>query len=256
MRILSCGVFHALTPLNTQTKKRISNAFELELYTENGGRSYIDGYEYPHHGAHCILSKPGSVRFSVGEIHCQYVHFTADKDDTASLMAIPTYIPFSCPEAQAAILEAFAALLSAAAAAPPQHLQTAAQIYRIAALLAAQSTATLPRSAAIPQFAAIAQVKAYIEEHYPQHITLEMLGEMTFLSKNYLRQKFTEVMGVSPQAYLTYIRVLHAAEYLHTGKSASETAGICGFSNQSHMILAFKRQYGKTPQEWLRGFSG
>ncbi len=259
MHILSCGVFHAQTPLNTEsTRKRIANAFELELYTEDGGRSYINGYEYPHNGVHCIFSKPGAVRFSVGKIHCQYVHFSADEEDTASLMAIPTYIPLATlPEMQTTIRKAFDALLRAAAASPPQHLCAIAEIYRIAALLEAQSATSAPSpAAAVPQFAAIAQTKTYIEEHYSQRITLEMLGKLTFLSKNYIRLKFTEIMGVSPQAYLTYIRVLHAAEHLHNGKSASETAEACGFSNQSHMIRAFKKQYGKTPQEWLRGFSG
>lgn len=94
-------------------------------------------------------------------------------------------------------------------------------------------------------------VLAYVEEHYPEEMTIEQMAELCFYSKSYFMKFFKESMGVSFVAYLNDHRLEAAARLLHTSdENIIDIASRCGFDNLSYFNRSFKKKYGITPGKY------
>ena len=69
------------------------------------------------------------------------------------------------------------------------------------------------------------------------------------MSESSLCQYFKKVTGVTPNQYLTKIKLEKAQEMLKTA-SVTETAFNLGYQNISHFIMLFKNVYGITPKQY------
>jgi len=97
----------------------------------------------------------------------------------------------------------------------------------------------------------IYRVKEYIDTHYSTKLTLDMLSSQAFLSKNYFRKVFCEIMEMSPQEYITHVRVANAIKMIRSGQYAyKDIACMCGFESQSYMNYVIKKRTGKTPSKF------
>lgn len=94
----------------------------------------------------------------------------------------------------------------------------------------------------------IAQSRAYIEENYNDHITLEDVAAHVYLNKSYFSLFFKEKMGMNFRDYLRNYRIEKAVHLLtHTDMKTYEIAQAVGYSDSSHFIRAFKAVTGKKP---------
>lgn len=98
------------------------------------------------------------------------------------------------------------------------------------------------------------KVCTYLEKNYPHTITLNDLSEVSGRSKYHLLRTFTHEKGISPNRYLETIRINHAKKFLEQGIKPLEVTLLTGFSDQSHLTKAFKRQVGLTPKQYMRIF--
>jgi AraC-like DNA-binding protein len=65
------------------------------------------------------------------------------------------------------------------------------------------------------------------------------------------KRKFFKIYGTSPQKWLTQQKMRIAANLLkHPHERPGSVYEKVGYENQSSFILAFKKQYGKTPREY------
>lgn len=88
----------------------------------------------------------------------------------------------------------------------------------------------------------------YIEEHYPEKITLEMLADVAGLSPKYLCRAFARLTGKTPLAYLNEYRLDCACEMLrNTDETILSIAMSCGFNDQSYFVKHFRQSRGLTP---------
>ena len=88
----------------------------------------------------------------------------------------------------------------------------------------------------------------YIEEHYPERITLEMLADVAGLSPKYLCRAFARLTGKTPLAYLNEYRLDCACEMLrNTDETILSIAMSCGFNDQSYFVKHFRQSRGITP---------
>lgn len=95
------------------------------------------------------------------------------------------------------------------------------------------------------------KVKNYIDNHFKENITLDMLSEMTHINKYYLVHTFTREIGVSPINYLIQKRIDESKHMLsHTGYSISEISQILGFSSPSYFSQSFSRLNNMSPREF------
>lgn len=94
---------------------------------------------------------------------------------------------------------------------------------------------------------------SYIEDHYPEQITLDQLGAVISCNTQYLCRFFREITGTSPVQYLIGIRIEHACTLLReTKKPILEIGMDCGFENASYFIRKFRQLRGCTPKEYRK----
>lgn len=94
-------------------------------------------------------------------------------------------------------------------------------------------------------------VKHYIDNHFKENITLDLLSELAHVNKYYLVHSFTNEVGVAPINYLIKKRIEDSRHMLlHTGYSISEISQILGFSSPSYFSQSFARLNGMSPREY------
>ena len=99
---------------------------------------------------------------------------------------------------------------------------------------------------------AVAHARAYLEDRYPEDITLERLSTIAGLSRFHLLRVFRTEIGLSPHAYLTHVRVERARALLAAGHPPAAAALAVGFADQSHLARHFKRALGVPPGRYAR----
>lgn len=98
-----------------------------------------------------------------------------------------------------------------------------------------------------------ARVKQYIDNHFKENITLDMLSDMAHINKYYLVHAFTQETGVSPINYLIQKRITESQYMLsNTAHSISEISQILGFSSPSYFSQSFSRLNKMSPREYRR----
>lgn len=98
----------------------------------------------------------------------------------------------------------------------------------------------------------ITQVMNYVNLHYSETLSLEMLAELFFVSKYYLSHAFNQQVGTSVYQYIQKKRLLIARQLLAQGKKPSEIYTFCGFNDYSGFFRAFKAEYGTSPRDYAR----
>lgn len=98
-----------------------------------------------------------------------------------------------------------------------------------------------------------AKVKRYIDAHFKEHITLDVLAEMAHFNKHYLVHSFSREMGISPISYLTQKRIEESRFFLaQTDISISDISQIIGFSSPCYFSQSFSRVAKMSPRDYRR----
>jgi AraC-like DNA-binding protein len=98
----------------------------------------------------------------------------------------------------------------------------------------------------------IYEVMEFIAKTLHLNLTLEEIADRFFISRAKLVADFKTVTGMSVKKYTTLMKVNMAKLMLSSGHSVSETAEACGFCDDSHFIITFKRSTNLTPKEYAR----
>jgi AraC family transcriptional regulator len=97
------------------------------------------------------------------------------------------------------------------------------------------------------------KIRAYIEAHLSENLSLEELARLVDISPNYLIALFRESIGMTPHKYVVQQRVECARKLLaRPGLSLLEIAHRCGFQDQSQFTTIFRRNFGVTPGQYRR----
>ena len=99
----------------------------------------------------------------------------------------------------------------------------------------------------------VQRVRAYLEAHYAENVSLEQLAGIANLSPFHLLRVFHAETGLSPHIYLTQLRIDRARVLLLQGLPIAQVALETGFVDQSHLTRQFKRQTGITPGQYALG---
>lgn len=93
----------------------------------------------------------------------------------------------------------------------------------------------------------VQRVRAYLDEHYAENVSLEQLAALAQLSPFHLLRSFRRQMNLPPHAYQIQARIRRAKQLLRAGVSCVDTALAVGFADQSHFTKHFKRIVGAPP---------
>ena len=101
------------------------------------------------------------------------------------------------------------------------------------------------------KYSVAADVKRYIEEHFDQDLSLDILGEQVNLHPVYLSRIFKEVTDWNLSGYITDVRMRKAAEFLDgTNLKVQDVMSRLGYRKRQHFNKLFKEKYGMTPKEY------
>lgn len=96
----------------------------------------------------------------------------------------------------------------------------------------------------------VSRVVAYINLHYSEPLSLDLLAEKFYISKYHLSHEFQRQVGTSVGRYIQKKRLQIARQLLIQGNKPNNVFGICGFGDYTGFYRAFKAEYGTSPREF------
>lgn len=100
------------------------------------------------------------------------------------------------------------------------------------------------------------KIKNYIDSHYSENITLDILSNLSYVNKFHLVHLFTKQMGISPINYLINRRIEESKNLLTTTNyTIRDISTIVGFSNSSYFSQMFKKFTGYSPKMYKNKYT-
>ena len=230
-----------------QTKKRISDTYELGIYLDGTGTVTIQGTEYPISRGGIRFTKPGTLLSSAPDYRCITVYFDFGEENTLYrnqiLDNIPSYI-----STNGDLLDQFEALLTA-------HLSTqpTAPLQQNAILLSLLAALYEMLYTEDKYCRAVRLCLEYMQQHFWENITLETLASITGYSRLHVLRLFKQDLGQTPHQWLTAVRLEHAKKLLSdTSQNIDFIASSCGFNSVSHFKTIFRQFTNCTPGVYRR----
>ncbi|WP_171056111.1 response regulator [Paenibacillus sinopodophylli] len=96
----------------------------------------------------------------------------------------------------------------------------------------------------------IAEVKAYMDKHFLDPISLESVAQQFYISKEHLSRTFKAALGETITDYIIGRRMEHARKLLQQPHiSIKEAAQLSGYTELPYFHRVFKKHFGITPGE-------
>ena len=106
-----------------------------------------------------------------------------------------------------------------------------------------------------PNTKSLYDVKEYIDTHYSEKISLDMLSDIFLKNKYSLSRSFKEQFGTSIINYLLVVRITHAKQLLRfTDMTVEEVGAACGITPLYYFSRIFKQIEGVSPLEFKAGW--
>ncbi|MBR3866265.1 MAG: response regulator transcription factor [Butyricicoccus sp.] len=94
-------------------------------------------------------------------------------------------------------------------------------------------------------------VKNYIDQHYQENLSLELLAEQAHLSSSYLSKLFKKEIGQNLSSYIHQVRIERAKTLLRTSNLKTyEIAEAVGISDPVYFSRLFKKATGCKPKDY------
>lgn len=103
----------------------------------------------------------------------------------------------------------------------------------------------------------VLKAKQYINQHYCENISLEVVADFLALSPSYFSRLFRRNTGDNFIDYLTNLRISYAKELLKSAKyKIYEISEMVGFENSQYFSRVFKKCTGLSPLDFKTSFAG
>ena len=96
----------------------------------------------------------------------------------------------------------------------------------------------------------INRIVDYINRHYTEEITLDVLAKRFHFSKYYISHLFKEQVGISPYEYLISRRLYVCNNLIRTNHTIKEACFLVGFNNYANFYRLYKKHFKITPQQF------
>ena len=104
-----------------------------------------------------------------------------------------------------------------------------------------------------PSHQKMAQVRAYLDEHYTEKFSLDELSEQFFISKFHLSREFRTLYGITLNHYVIARRITLAKKLLRfTDYTLEQIAQSCGFYDASYLNRQFKKSEGSSASDFRK----
>ncbi len=90
----------------------------------------------------------------------------------------------------------------------------------------------------------------YIDRHYAESLTLEVLAAQGCFSPCHFHRVFKAIVGETHHEYVARVRLEKAALMMDSGLSITDIGMSVGFSTPAHFTQAFKARFGVSPRSY------
>lgn len=87
----------------------------------------------------------------------------------------------------------------------------------------------------------------YIDNHFAERLTLDILSREFFIGRATLVREFRNVLGMTVGDYIQNVRVSKAKRMLMMGMPVAEISDACGYASPSYFVQVFRRAENVTP---------
>lgn len=228
---------------NTSIPPRRSNAFSFRL---KGNSDFITRDKRIHVGDKELLFVPEDFPYEIeaGPERLIVIHFDA-------LERIPDEFQAMRPYNPQRIEELFLSLLKTWEEKQPGYYPRALSIfYKILELVSKQTY----QNAHSAHYEKIRHAVDYLMKNYrSSDLSVQELCKRCAISDTYFRKCFLEEFHVTPNKYLTNLRIDYAKDLLESGVySVEQVAERSGFMEPKYFCTVFKKVVGKTPSEYKK----
>ena len=98
----------------------------------------------------------------------------------------------------------------------------------------------------------VAGIILFLNEHYTEDISMEMLQKKFFLSKNYLCKIFKNTTGLTIFDYIRKKRLTLVQDLINEDMSMTDASRIAGFHDYSSFYRAYNKEYGISPRKNMK----
>ncbi|MDL2318914.1 helix-turn-helix domain-containing protein [Eubacteriales bacterium OttesenSCG-928-A19] len=99
----------------------------------------------------------------------------------------------------------------------------------------------------------VAQIQAYLAQHFSDHIVIRDLARVFFLSEVYLSELFKKYTGSTVMGFLKEIRLHRALDLLRgTQLSIKEISRMVGYDDPSYFGRLFKKEMNTSPEAYRK----
>ena len=95
----------------------------------------------------------------------------------------------------------------------------------------------------------------YIEQHYNEELTLEILAKVSGFSKYHFHRIFSAILGESLNTFIRRVRLSASSGKLVRGNLVTKVARESGYETPASFAKAFKENFGCSPKEFSKHFS-
>ena len=242
----------------TKSQEREVLCYELELFHESSGTSFVDGRCYPIRRGMLLTVRPGQIRHSFFPVKCSFVRLFvgADSDFEATVAKFPECIYIEDEKTVEELLSLFLRLsthVSSSLASDWRTMRINADFTAILYKCMRQFNSPTESEASDSHGRLAHEAYEYISENFKRQITLAELSEALHVSKSYLHAVFKNSIGMTPQRLITIKRIDSAKRMISAGeKTMLEIALEIGFCSQSHFNKVFLRECGMTPAAYKK----
>lgn len=251
------GIFNSKNRSSeNSTRFRVSSTFELEYVISASTSTHFNGKRYELSPNSFIIVKPNQKRVTLNNFKCYYIHLDLSQENEffELLKNLPDYVLLINPEQCKTTMKELISHLITHGYDPQCEFVNAKLLelfYHLKTNLTQNKFYTKNFLQSNNFF--LPHVIDYINTNFANKITLQTLSERINYSPNYFHSVFSNVMGTTPQNYITNVRISNAKYKLsNSSKSIATIAYECGFSSQSHFSATFKKYTKMTPNEYRR----
>lgn len=242
-------------PYDTCTTNRVVDQYEFDIFlTDQPGVCYVDDVAYSLTAGTVIFARPGQTRRSILPFQCNYIYIkTQDPSLVRMLNALPNCLytedvdglveMFQDPDVISDKYNPNRVLL--------RHGYACKFLHRLMQLqTVGEKTAVLVEQ---PHRDTLLVVCEYIKSHLAEPFNLDGLAKMANLSPIYFHRLFTEYFGLTPNRYITQLRIKAAkAALAYSDTPLAQIAVDCGFSSQPYFTVRFQKETGITPLQYRK----
>jgi two-component system response regulator YesN len=107
---------------------------------------------------------------------------------------------------------------------------------------------------------AIEQAKDYLEKHFMEKLSIDLICKTLFMSKSQLSHLFKQVTGLTITQYVSELRIKQAKILLSSSNDPIKSiAYMIGYDDNAYFTRCFKKQTGLSPntyRQWVRNNLG